>query len=62
MKGQVKVKGQIEYLNGATSPSSSHDVDDQKHDSEDHPSTSSAVSICQELVDNIYRLFVVSLS
>ena len=65
MKGKVKVKGQIEYPNEATSPSSSHnfEVDDRKH--EDHQSASSALNISQELIDkndDIYRLFLFPLS
>ena len=65
MKGQVKVKGQIEYPNEATSPSTSHNLEsgDRKH--EDHPSASSALSISRELIDkndDIYRLFLFPLS
>ena len=65
MKGQVKVSGQTEYLNDATSPSSSRnlEVGDRKY--EDQPSTSSAVGIGQELIgknDDIYRLFLVPIS
>lgn len=70
MKGQVKVKGQPEYLNDdVTSPSSSRgpEFDDRLGKHEDHqPSnTSSAVGMSQELIDkndDIYRLFVVPLS
>ena len=68
MKGQVKVKGQTEYVNDATSPSSSRNLEVGDRNHEDHPSTSeySAVSgISQELIgknDDVYRLFVVSLS
>lgn len=67
MKGQAKVKGQTEYMytNDATSPSSSRNLEfgDQKH--EDHPSTSNAAGICQELTDkndDIYRLFLLPIS
>jgi len=65
MKGQVKVKGQTEHLNDVTSPSSLHNLEFGDRKQEDHPSTSSAVSISQELIDkndDIYRLFLVPLS
>jgi len=69
MKGQVKVKGQTEYPNDATSPSSSHNLEfgDRNLKHEDHPSesTSSAVGINQEVIDKddgIYRLLLFPLS
>jgi hypothetical protein len=65
MKGQVKVKGQPEYPNEATSPSSSHNLEFGNGKQEDHPSTSSAIGISQELIDkndDIYRLFLFPLS
>lgn len=65
MKGQVRVKGQTEYLNDATSPSTSRNLESGEWKPEDQPSYSRAVGISQELVDkndDIYRLFVVPLS
>ena len=65
MKGQVKVSGQTEYVNDATSPSSSRSLEFDDRKNEDQPSTSSAVGISQELIgknDDIYRLFLVPLS
>ena len=63
MKGQVKVKGQTEYLNDATSSSSRNlEFGDRRH--EERPSISSAVGISQELIDkndDLYRLFLVPL-
>jgi hypothetical protein len=65
MKGQVKVSGQTEYLNDATSPSSSRNLEFGNRKAVDHPFTSSAAGISQELIgknDDIYRLFLVPLS
>lgn len=70
MKGQVKVKGQAEYVNDATpatSPSKSDNLESGDRNHGDHPpspSTSSAVGTSQELIDkddDIYRLFLVPL-
>jgi hypothetical protein len=64
MKGQLKVKGQTEYLTDATSPLSSRNLEFGDRKYEDHPATSSAVGISQELIDkndDIYRLFLVPL-
>lgn len=67
MKGQVKVKGQTEYPNDATSLSSSQNLEfgDRNLKHEDHPSTSSAVGISPEVIDKddgIYRLLLFPLT
>ena len=63
MKGQVKVRGRsdLEYLNDTPSSSSYLGSDYQKYED----NSPSSYTISQELVgknDNIYRLFIVSLS
>ena len=70
MKGRVKVSGQTEYLNDATSPSTSSphsfESNDRRYEDQPYPSTSSAVGTGQELIgkndDDIYRLFLVPIS
>lgn len=67
MKGQAKVSGQNEYLNNTPTSSSSDLGSGYQKYYEDHPPSfhTTDTSISRELIgknDNIYRLFIVSLT
>lgn len=59
MKGQFKVSGQKEYQSN-TSTSSTHKSGDLKHESP--PPSSPGIGQGLVINDDVYRLFVVSLS